>query len=147
MRKTGRKITSMILSAFLAVNLMMPAEVFASQKYDEEIVVDEATPGDPVYEETDVFAAFDQEITIEGVTIRVTAPEGIFPSDAMLDVKVVTSEEAEEAVASERDDNTVVASSYTYDIKVLDVNGNELQPEDSVNISFTLFFFRIFSFF
>ena len=138
MRKTGRKITSMILSAFLAVNLMMPAEVFASQKYDEEIVVDEATPGDPVYEETDVFAAFDQEITIEGVTIRVTAPEGIFPSDAMLDVKVVTSEEAEEAVASERDDNTVVASSYTYDIKVLDVNGNELQPEDSVNISFSI---------
>ena len=128
----------MILSAFLAVNLMMPAEVFASQKYDEEIVVDEATPGDPVYEETDVFAAFDQEITIEGVTIRVTAPEGIFPSDAMLDVKVVTSEEAEEAVASERDDNTVVASSYTYDIKVLDVNGNELQPEDSVNISFSI---------
>ena len=36
--------------------------------------------------------------------------------------------EAEEAVESERDEDKQVVASYTYDIKVLDKDGDEIQP-------------------
>ena len=84
--------------------------------------------------------AFDQSQSIEQVTIRLTADEGVFPSDAKLSVTRLKQNPAAQAVSQEREDNVTVAASYTYDIKVLDAEGNELQPIDdhSVQVSFTL---------
>ena len=81
--------------------------------------------------------------TVDGVKVTVEAEEGVFPEGATLSVEKVTLEQekkAEEAVESERDEDKQVAASYTYDIKVLDQDGNEIQPADEskVKVSFKL---------
>ncbi len=89
------------------------------------------------------FPAFSESKSIDGVRITVEADEGVFPEGATLSVKKVTlaqEKQAEEAVESERGEDKQVAASYTYDIKVLDQDGNELQPADEskVKVSFKL---------
>lgn len=82
----------------------------------------------------EIYPAFDQSATVNGVVVTVTASEGVFPSDAQLSVKRVSrsdKEYAEGAVEDVRDEDMVVAVSYTFDIKVLDSEGNELQPADN----------------
>ena len=75
--------------------------------------------------------AFKEFRSIDGVRITVEAEAGVFPEGATLSVKKVTlaqEKQAEKAVESERDEDKQVAASYTYDIKVLDKDGNEIQP-------------------
>ena len=78
----------------------------------------------------------------DGVVITVSAPEGVFPAGAELHVARVELqrelEAVDAAVAAKRDENVNVAVSYTFDIKVLDGSGNELQLAEgqSVNVSF-----------
>ena len=76
-------------------------------------------------------------VTIDGVKVSVSAAKGVFPEGAILSVsKVSNSElnEVEETIEEERDDNEKVALSYTFDIKVLDKDGNELQPKDGAEV-------------
>ncbi|MBR1816486.1 MAG: InlB B-repeat-containing protein [Lachnospiraceae bacterium] len=80
---------------------------------------------------------------VDGVIVLVTAPEGVFPEGSTLSVAKVNEEEQkdiDDAVDKTRDENLNVAASYTYDIKVLDADGNEIQPVDGqkVNVSFAL---------
>ena len=87
-------------------------------------------------------AQFDESMTVDGVTVSVSAPEGAFPAGSKLSVKQVTEKNekyVEKIVDEVRDDETQVAVSYTFDIKVLDEDGNDLQPADdrSVKVSFT----------
>ena len=87
--------------------------------------------------------AFDQKQTVGSVMVRVTAEEGVFPESAVLSVRqipVSQTSESEQAVEEKRDENVAVAVSYTYDISVLDQNGNELQPADQskVNVFFSI---------
>ena len=84
---------------------------------------------------------FQQSVTIDGVIVSVEA-EDVFPADARLDVQRVSSaavEEAELAVEEVRDEGVIVAESYTFDVKIVDAEGTELQPEEgqSVVISFS----------
>ena len=86
-------------------------------------------------------AQFDESMTVDGVTVSVSAPEGAFPAGSKLSVKQVTEKNekyVEKIVDEVRDDETQVAVSYTFDIKVLDEDGNDLQPADdrSVKVSF-----------
>lgn len=55
-------------------------------------------------------------------------------------VTVAQEKQAEEAVEEKRPDEQNVAVSYTYDIKVFDKNGNEIQPADQskVKVSFVM---------
>lgn len=90
-----------------------------------------------------IMPAFEQSETVDGVTVTVKAEEGVFPERAGLSVSKVSKEdtkEAEEAVLEEREDYANVAAAYTFDIKVLDTDGNELQPENekSVQVSFAM---------
>ena len=76
---------------------------------------------------------FNQQMTVDGVTVRVTAPEGVFPRGASLEVtKVSVSEEKDalKAVKEEGIDGNI-AKSYTFDITIFDKDGNELQPDTS----------------
>ena len=87
--------------------------------------------------------AFEESKSIDGVKITVAADEGVFPEGAVLSVEKVTKEQerkAEEAVEEKRSEDQNVAVSYTYDIKVLDKDGNEIQPADEskVKVSFKL---------
>ena len=70
--------------------------------------------------------------------ITVSAPEGVFPEGARLhaaSVPVYKQRMVDEAIESERDSDANVAVSYTFDIKVLDPDGNELQPPSDQNIT------------
>ena len=81
--------------------------------------------------------AFKASKSIDGVRITVEADEGVFPEGATLSVKKVSrvqEKQAEKAVESERDEDKQVAASYTYDIKVLDKDGKELQPADESKV-------------
>lgn len=89
-------------------------------------------------------AAFEQSIAIDGIRVVVKADTGVFPEGATLSVsKVSVAEEkaVESAVDEKRSDNKNVVGSYTFDIKVLDKDGNEIEPDTSkgqVKVSFTL---------
>ncbi len=103
----------------------------------EELIEDGTS--EPVY--TTASPAFMQTDRLDGVTITVSADPGTFPAGSTLSVKRVTlaqRREAQEAVEEVRDEGVNVSASYTFDIKVLDANGVELQPTDgkSVQVSF-----------
>lgn len=92
------------------------------------------------------FPAFEQETQIDDVIIKVSADEGVFPEGAVLSVLKVeifeidneTVEAIEQAVSEARDEQKNVALSFTYDIKVLDQDGNEFEPEGPVSVKFSL---------
>nr|MCR4658648.1 hypothetical protein [Lachnospiraceae bacterium] len=89
------------------------------------------------------YPAFGKSRSLGGVKITVEADEGVFPEGAVFSVEKVTKEQerkAEEAVEEKRSEDQNVAVSYTYDIKVLDEDGNEIQPADEskVKVSFKL---------
>ena len=104
---------------------------------------EEAADLDKFTDDSSTMPEFSDMRTVDGVVITVTAPEGVFPEGATLSVSKVKKEEQQDvdrAVDKARDENVNVAASYTYDIKVLDKDGNEIQPADGqkVNVSFTL---------
>lgn len=87
--------------------------------------------------------AFEGSKTIDGVKITVTADEGVFPEGATLSVEKVAKaqeKEAQEAIEEERPAEQNVVASYTFDIKVLDKDGNEIEPADQgkVKVFFTM---------
>ena len=87
-------------------------------------------------------ASFKQSQTVDGVRITVEADPGVFPADALLKVEKAKGQQLEqvkEAIESVRDHDGI-AESYTFDIKILDSEGNELQPNDKakVKVSFAL---------
>ena len=89
------------------------------------------------------YPPFDQSATCNGVVVAVKADAGTFPAGAALHVSRVLlyeQRQADAAVDEVRDENMTVASSYTFDIKVLDDAGNELQPADghAVSVSFSV---------
>ena len=88
--------------------------------------------------------AFEGSKTVSGVTVNVSADEGVFPEGSTLSVSTVSSgekDEIDEAVEEEREENRNVASSYTFDIKVLNKDGEETEPDTSkgkVRVTFAL---------
>lgn len=87
--------------------------------------------------------AFNKSATVDGVRIAVNAPKGTFPEGAKLKVTQVGSSDqsaVDQAVDSARANSVNVAASYTFDIKVIDKDGNEIQPADGkkVKVSFSL---------
>ncbi|MCR4605794.1 MAG: hypothetical protein K5639_07325 [Eubacterium sp.] len=68
----------------------------------------------------------------EGVTVTVIADKNVFPANCSLSVRTVTRKEGatvDEAVDEKRDDDRNFVSSYTYDIKIIDSEGNEIEPD------------------
>ena len=86
--------------------------------------------------------AFAASSTVDGVTVTVNAPAGVFPADAALWVeRVALTEEIDAAVEAERDGTRTVAAKYTFDIRVINPETmEEYQPEEgqTVSVSFAL---------
>ena len=128
-----RRIMSMGLTVALLANSFPAVSIAAEPDGDEPAVVTEAAE----------YPVFEQSAFADGVKITVTADEGVFPEGARLFADKLTKakeEAAQEAVESERDEDQNVAVSYTFDIKVLDQEGKEIEPADQskVKLSFTL---------
>ena len=79
------------------------------------------------------------------VVVRASAPQGVFPNGSSLYVVLVpvyAQEKAEidAAVDAAREEGATPVVSYTFDVKVLNRSGVEVQPADNsqVNVSFAL---------
>ena len=75
--------------------------------------------------------------------ITVSAPEGVFPAGSTLSVKkvpVLEQRRVDAAIEEVREADVNVAASYTFDIKVIGPDGQEVQPTDGslVSVSFAL---------
>ena len=91
---------------------------------------------------------FDANTEVDDTRIHVTAPEGVFPEGSTVKAEKVTDEIATEignkiADTIEANENIEknIAKSYTFDIKVLDKDGAEIQPDithGKVNITFDM---------
>lgn len=150
-----------ILVAFLSLAITvtyMPASAFAEPITNQSETQSEAAeksnavaPEENTSEEKEVeeeaqkeqAESFNADVELDDVIIKAEAEAGVFPEGAILTAEKVTDKEAEDAsyaVDEVRPDNLNVADSYTFDIKVVDEEGNELQPADGkkVNISFEL---------
>ena len=89
------------------------------------------------------YPSFGQNKTVDGITVTVSAPEGVFPEGSSLSVEHVSAdvqEKVDAAIDEVRPDDVNVAASYTFDIKVLDAQGSEIQPQEGskVTVSFAL---------
>ena len=100
------------------------------------------SPDTPAFEGTSYVDVPTPQGTWQRVIVHATAPQGVFPAGAQLFAQVVVNVDAETeaAVDAAREEGTNRAASYTFDIKVLDRYGYEVQPADDsrVNVSFAL---------
>ena len=86
---------------------------------------------------------FNDFIVVDGVQINVSAPDGVFPENSTLSVEKVlyyVQNQVDNVLDEVRNEEANVVASYTFDIKILDSEGNEIQPKDGskVKVSFTL---------
>ena len=142
-----KRILAILLCALLMSN-MLPINVLAIEGNEQDLLEEKVNTDEDVDVEVETeidkeeeYPAFDQSKTIGSVTITVEADEGTFPEGAVLSVRQVEAYQTDTAISDLRDDDATVASSYTFDIKVIDpVTGEEYQPQNgqAVRVSFTM---------
>ena len=97
--------------------------------------------------ETDLLGAnaagFEQTRTVNSVAVTVKAAAGAFPAGATLSVKKASKKVArrvDAAIEEARAEKQTVLASYTFNIRVLDAEGNALRPAEGfdVEVSFAL---------
>ena len=99
----------------------------------KEAVTEESKEETPAQENPEEQSTFEQSVNIDGMQISVKADEGVFTGADRVSARKVTGKEEEkinEAIEQEHSDNDRMMKSYTFDIKVLDGEGNELQPNN-----------------
>lgn len=109
----------------------------------EENAIEEASPQEKATDANAGSVAFVRESQIDDAIVKVEAEPGVFPEDAQLIAeKADKTDEAKatEAIDEVRSDKLNVADSYTFDIRVVDADGNELQPaeDQKVNVTFNM---------
>ncbi len=75
---------------------------------------------------------FDETVEVDGVKIRVRADKGVFPLGASVNASKLDGEQEERvnSVLSEQiETDCNVVKSYSFDIKILDENGKEIEPD------------------
>lgn len=75
--------------------------------------------------------------TVDGTVVTVDAPEGVLEDGWSLSVKAVSVNQVESAVASALDEKKEIAEIKAFDITILDKDGNEIQPDGTVTVSFS----------
>ncbi len=75
---------------------------------------------------------FDKTADVDGVKIRVRADEGVFPEGSTIEAERLQDEEekkVDKAIAQNSEDIGFVVKSYSFDIRILDRNGKEIEPD------------------
>lgn len=100
-------------------------------------IIDELEIQEP---KENIMPAFSETVLVGDVLVSVSAEEGVFPEGVKLAVSTVEPLVTQEAIDQNREEGRVVAATYSFDIKVYDVGGNEVQPLDGskVKVSFSL---------
>lgn len=81
-------------------------------------------------------AVFNKTVSVDGISVNVYADSGVFPKTARLSVKKILKkadkEKVEVAIDEQlKDEEASLDENIVFDIKVLDKNGQELQPDTS----------------
>ena len=87
-----------------------------------------AKKAEPEKAEEEKAEAFDQSKTVDGVTVNVSAAEGVFPAGAKLSVS--------RAAVPGAVDTSDAEAAYAFDISIL-ANGEKIQPDGKAKVSFT----------
>lgn len=92
-------------------------------------------------DEDEKMPAFSETKAIDGVKITVAADKDVFPKGVTLSIRKVSKADGrnvDKAIDKIREDGVNVAAAYTFDIKIVDKDGNEIQPADGkkVRVSF-----------
>ena len=85
--------------------------------------------------------AFDASQDVNGVTVHVSAPAGVFPDGCTMQAKEVSDQDVQNKVEETVSGEANIAKSYLFDITVFDSDGNEIQPDTSkgrVTVSFQM---------
>ena len=142
----AKKILAMMMAAMMVVTYV-PAVSFAAeggaatpppdkqsvQYADAENSAQDAAAAAEAVAGTAAETAFEQSAAVDDVIVTVRADQGVFPEGAALSAEKAAKEEQElavEAVDAVRPEGINAALSYTFDIKMLDPEGNELQPAE-----------------
>ena len=152
-----KKLVTLFMTVLLVITLFpvslsadddLPTDEQNTQEAGENAAADNDLPSsdeeDPASEEQETVAkeniAFEESVTVDDVIVSVKAEDGAFPNGVTLSVEKVINKEVDAAVDEARPDGTNTALSYTFDIKVLDSNNEEVQPADGkkVELSFAL---------
>lgn len=82
---------------------------------------------------SDEYFPFDEAVEVDGVTIRVRADKGVFPEGATVSGRKLATEDQEKVQAAFDEqvevDTESIVKEYTFDITVLDRDGNEVEPD------------------
>ncbi len=128
--------------------VFISAQLGATYVYEPEITSDypiHATPpsitvkiASPV-----LLPAFKESVSVDGVVITLEAEEGVFPEGSSLFARKLTDQEMEtvNSLVEPKYDEERIMGKYFFDIKVLDSNANEVQPNTTVGrmrLSFTV---------
>ena len=111
--------------------------------FSDGTVIDdtEATDSDASLSDAEIKndSAFHAEETVDGIRILVDAPEGVFPKGAVLSAEKITEagklsdirEGISETKKKEGEAAPEISDSVTFDISILDTDGNEIEPDTS----------------
>ncbi|MBP3897345.1 MAG: hypothetical protein J6D57_05890, partial [Mogibacterium sp.] len=107
----------------------------AAKVSDDSLDADKTDPSNDIAVK---YPAFNSSAKASGMTVSVSADKGVFPEGSTLSVKRIALTDAQKkAVRAERDKDKRIAASYSFDIKVMDKDGKELQPADSKKVEVT----------
>ncbi|WP_197027285.1 Cna B-type domain-containing protein [Oribacterium sp. FC2011] len=119
---------------------------FTSEVEDEDkyVLFDSSLPTISVEVLEEAAVEFSAAWSDDDVEIVVAAPAGVFPNGSSLKVEKISKDrdnlKIDEAVEKALDDDKVIDSTLSYDIKVVDAEGKELDPvtegDRKVNITF-----------
>ena len=91
------------------------------------------------FSKKDNYINYFNEKTEDGINVVVDAKPNTIPKNSTLEIEKITDESEEaikESINEVKGNKVNIAKSYTYDICILDKNGNEIEPNDNVRISF-----------
>ena len=103
----------------------------------EEPLVEEPPIEEPLVEEQAVAGPLSLTAAVDGVDITVSGMEGVLPEDTTISVVQIPEDEAKVYIEALKDDIGISLSNYfVLDITLLDVDGNEVQPNGEVTVDF-----------
>ncbi len=140
------------LAFLLTVMLIFTSTIFTSGTESKAAEEAEITQGEPVEElRSEEVSGQDEETiedtiplkpaksnsqTVDGIIVTVDAPEGVLEDGWSLSVQNVSENQVESAVVSALGGMKEIAQMKAFDITILDKDGNEIQPDGAVHMSF-----------
>lgn len=134
-----KRFLAVLLSLCMAISMLPVTALAEEYETPADTSGGETAGGSPEY--TEDTAAFHQTASVGGVTITMDADAGVFPAGSALSAAMIADEADVAQIEDAVEEAAGVPSeqSFTFDIRVLDKDGNELQPDPEkgeVRVSF-----------